>query len=105
VTAPIRTHCGLSRVSCLAAFANRSVLLTLGACHDLAGVGGNVDTGDRLVMSCELILQLELSTSPLVKIHVVLPGYCERLAIGGEGVIRNGMVEEMVDFWRSHCVQ
>lgn len=78
--------------------------LTLGAGDDLAAVGRNIHSSYSLVMSGQLILERVLAARALVQVDNVLPSYSERLAVGGEGVVRDGMVEEVVDFWGSHYV-
>lgn len=74
------------------------------ACHNLARIRRNIHTRDSLVMACQLILQLEFPTLSLVQVDVVFAGYGERLAVGGEGVVRDGVVEEVMDFWGGHFV-
>jgi hypothetical protein len=74
----------------------------LRARHNLAAVGRNVNTRDSLVVASQLVLQLELTAAALVELDVVVAGYGEGLAVGGEGVVRDGMVEEVVHFWRGH---
>jgi len=76
--------------------------LTLRASHNLARVGCNVYTGNCLVVTRELILELVSAARLLEEVDVVLSGYSERLAVGGEGMVRNGMVEEVVDFGAGH---
>lgn len=76
---------------------------TLRARHDLAALGCDVDTCDGLVVAGQLILQRVLVARALVQIDNVLTGDGEGLAVGGEGVVRDGVVEEVVDFWGGHC--
>jgi hypothetical protein len=49
-------------------------------------------------------LELISTARLLEEVDVVLAGYSERLAVGGEGMVRNGMVEEVVDFGAGHDV-
>ena len=53
-------------------------------------------------MTSQFILKRKALAASLVQIDIVLAGYGKRLAVGGEGVIRDGMVEEVVDFRRRH---
>lgn len=71
---------------------------------DHAVVGSNVDARDRLVMALEFIFQDELGAGPFVEFDIAVSCDCEGLPVGGEGVVGNGMVEEVVDFWTGHCV-
>ena len=66
---------------------------TLGASNNLSGVGRDVYSSDCLVMAGELVFQLEAFASSLVQVDVILSGDGKGLAISGEGVIRNWMVE------------
>jgi hypothetical protein len=102
VRVPKRRHCGLSRALAACSSPPDSSELTLRASHNLAGVGCNVYTGNRLVVTCQLILELISAASLLEQVDVVLAGYGKRLAVGGEGMVRNGMVEEVVDFGAGH---
>ena len=76
--------------------------LTLRASHDLASPRGNINTRDRLIMTGQFILQLEATARLCVQVNIVLTSYSERLAVGGEGMVRNGVVEEVVDFGAGH---
>jgi len=96
-------HCGLDVLLATCRGALEGIcLFTLRARHDLAGIRRNVDTRDRLVVPRQLILQLKASARPRVQVDVVLAGDGERLAVGGEGVVRDGVVEEVVHFWGGH---
>ena len=78
---------------------------TLRARHDLAAVGRNVHASDSLVMPGELILKGVLVAPALVYVDNVLTSYSERLAVGGEGMVCDRVMEEVVDFWGSHCIE
>jgi hypothetical protein len=79
--------------------------LTLRAGHNLARVGSDIHTRDRLVVSSQLVLELETAALPCVQVDIVVTSYGEGLAVGGEGVVRNWVVKEVVDFGRNHgCV-
>jgi hypothetical protein len=53
-------------------------------------------------MARQFIRKLKLVSVLLEQINIVLPRYGKRLAVGGEGVVRNGMVEEVVHFRGRH---
>lgn len=76
--------------------------LTLGACHDHATFGGDIDTGDCLVVPFELILKSEFGAGPSVKLDVVVPSDGERLPVGGERVVGDWVMKEMMNFWTCH---
>lgn len=80
-----------------------NVEITLRAGDNLATVWCNVYSSHSFVMSSEFIFQLELSTCLPVEVDVVLAGYSQRLTVSGERMVRDRVVEEVVDF-RSHSV-
>jgi len=53
-------------------------------------------------MAAEFVDEFELLGGPCVEFYVVLAGYGEGSAVSGEGVVGDGGVEEMVDFWGGH---
>lgn len=75
---------------------------TLRASYDLAGVRCDIDTSNSLIMTSQLILKLESLAASLVQVDIVLAGYSERLTVGGERMIRDRVVEKVVDFWGCH---
>lgn len=77
-------------------------MLTLRAGHDLAGVGSNINSRDRLVVSSQFILKLETTARLRIQVDVVVASYSQRLAVGGEGMVGNWVVKEVVDFGGSH---
>lgn len=81
----------------------KHVKLTLRTSNDLAGIGRNVYACDRLVMPSEFILQFVSAAALLEQVDAVVASYGEGLAVGGEGMVCDGVVEEMVDFRASHC--
>jgi len=54
-------------------------------------------------MPLELVLKSEPLSTPSVKFDVVLTGHCKEGTIGIEGMVRDGLVKEEVNFWGSHC--
>jgi hypothetical protein len=64
---------------------------------------GNVDASDRFVMSLEFILKCEVASRPSVELDVGISCNCECLPVGGEGVVGDWVVEEMVNFRIGHC--
>ena len=77
-------------------------LPTLRTGDDASRVGRNVYTGDRLVVSLELILQSKSLFSPAVELNGRVASDGQRLTIGREGVVGDGVVEKMVNFGRRH---
>ncbi len=75
---------------------------TLRARHNAAGVRRNIDARHSLVVAFELILQLERTSNPAIKLDRRVLGHCESRAIGGEGVVRDGVVEKMVNLGGGH---
>jgi hypothetical protein len=74
----------------------------LRAGHDAAAVGGDVDAGDQLVVTSEFILQAELVALLGVELDVVGAGHSQGVAVGGERVVGDWGVKEVVDFGRGH---
>jgi hypothetical protein len=64
---------------------------------------GNVDASDRLVMSLELILKCEVASGPSVELDVDISRNCKCLPVGGEGMVGDWVVEEVVNFRTGHC--
>jgi hypothetical protein len=89
-------------ISCLASSIDSSKL-TLGAGHDLSRIGSNIHTRDCLVVTSQFILKLEAAALPRIQVNVVLASNSQRLAIGGERVVRDWVVEEVINFGGSHC--
>lgn len=54
-------------------------------------------------MPLELVLKSEPLSIPSVKLNVVLTSHCKEGTVRIEGVVGDGLVEEEVDFWGSHC--
>lgn len=79
------------------------MLRTLRTRNDHATMRGNIDAGDRLVMSLELILKSEVASRPSVELDVDIPRNCKCLPVGGERVVGDWVVEEVVNFRASHC--
>ena len=63
----------------------------------------NVDASDRLVMPLELILKSEVVSRPSVELDVDIPRNRKCLPVGGEGVVGDWVVEEVVNFRTGHC--
>lgn len=78
-------------------------MLTLRAGYNLARVGSNINARDSLVVTGQFILKLEATARLRIQVDIVLPSYSQRLTVGREGVVRNWVVEEVVDFWGGHC--
>jgi hypothetical protein len=54
-------------------------------------------------MSRKLVFELEASTGLGIEFDIGLFSNGQSAAIGGEGMVLDGAVEEVVDFGRSHC--
>jgi hypothetical protein len=63
----------------------------------------NIDASDRLVMSLELILKSKVASRPSVELDVDIPRNRKCLPVGGEGVVGDGVVEEVMNFRAGHC--
>ena len=74
----------------------------LRAGDNLARVGGNVDAGNELVVTAQLIFQSEAGAIGRVQLDCVVASDGESLAVGREGVVGDGMVEEVVDLRSGH---
>lgn len=74
----------------------------LRAGHNTAAVGCDVDTGDQLVVATKLILQAELIALLGVEFDVVGASNGQRVAVGGERVVGDWSVEQVVNFGRGH---
>lgn len=99
--APRHKHCGLDLLAACSP-CGLWMKLTLRACYDLAGIWCDIHTGDSLVMPNQLILKLEGTARFGIQFDIVVSSYCERLTVGGEGVVRDGMVKELLDFGGRH---
>ena len=75
---------------------------TLGASDNHATVGSNVDSCNSLVMAFQFVFQCKFGTRPIVEFDIVVSSDCEGLLVGGEGMVCNGVVEEVMDFWTRH---
>ena len=64
---------------------------------------GNIDASDRLVMSLEFILKSEVASRPSVELDIDIPRNRKCLPIGGEGVVGDWVVEEVVNLRAGHC--
>lgn len=53
-------------------------------------------------MTLELILQLKSSASSSVEFNAGIPRNSQRLLIGRERVVCDGVIVEMVNFWSGH---
>jgi hypothetical protein len=75
---------------------------TLRTRDDLARLRGDIHAGNSLVMPGKLILQREALSGASVQLHSRIASYGEARAIGIEGVVGDGLVEQKVDFWGGH---
>lgn len=77
-------------------------LQTLGASHNLARIRSDINGGNGLIVTGELVIQGEARAIVLVELNSVVACDGKELAIGREGVVRNALVKEEVDFWGRH---
>jgi len=94
-------HEGWLPLSALAGLPDVGVAV-LRAGYNAAAVGCDVDAGDELVVSAKLVLQAELVALLRVELDIVGAGDGKGVAVGGERVVGNWSVEEVVDFGRGH---
>lgn len=74
----------------------------LRAGDNLARVGGNVDSGDELVVAAQLVVEGEARAIGRVQLDRVVSGDSQRVAIGREGMVGDGVVEEVVYLGGGH---
>lgn len=55
-------------------------------------------------MALQLILELETIPTSTIELNTGVSCNCESLSVRREGVIGNGMVEKVVNFWSCHDV-
>lgn len=75
---------------------------TLRASDNSSAVQSNVHTGDRLIMTLQLVFQLKSSPGSSIELNSGVSCNSQRLLVSREGVVGDGMVEEVVDFWSGH---
>lgn len=66
------------------------------------GRGSDVDASDCFVVTAKFVLEGELVGGGGVELDIRVPRNGESAAVGGEGVVGNGRVEEVVHLGRSH---
>jgi hypothetical protein len=100
---PTRRHYGLS-ISFASINPNIIHLwLTLRARDNLARARCNVYASDQLVMSTQLVLELEACAAAGMEFDNIVTRNSQRLAVGREGVISDWVMEKVVYFGRGHC--
>lgn len=75
---------------------------TLRACHNAPTVGSDINTGDSLVVTLELILELVVVANPAVQLNSCVSSNGKDGMIGRKGVIGNWAVKEVVNFGGGH---
>lgn len=75
----------------------------LRARDNLARARGDVNTSDQLVVSTELVLEGELRAIGGIQLDDIVAGNSEALAVGGEAVVGDRVVEQMVHLGSGHC--
>jgi hypothetical protein len=74
----------------------------LRASYDLARVGSDINTGDKLIVASQFILQLEAIARALVKLDIILLCNSKRWPVRWEGMVGDGIVKEVVYLWSDH---
>jgi hypothetical protein len=53
-------------------------------------------------MSLKFVLKCEIVSRLAIQLDSDVASNCKCLAVGGEGMVGNGMMEQVVDFWTGH---
>lgn len=77
-------------------------IAVLRACDDAAAVRCDVNARHKLVVAAKLILELEARSGGAVELDVVVAGDGESIAVGREGVVADGCVEEVMHLRSRH---
>jgi hypothetical protein len=77
---------------------------TLGTSDDLAALGRDIYRSHGLIMSFELVFQGKLVARSTVELDVVVSSDGDGLAVGGEGVVSDRMMKQVVNLRGSHCI-
>ena len=101
-TAPRLRHFDLLSFKSATVYAEIRNRPTLGTGHNSPAVQRNIDTRDQFIMTLQLVLELESTSCSSVKLDSGVSGNGESLLVSGEGMIRDWMVKEVMDFWRVH---
>lgn len=75
---------------------------TLRAGHNSPAVQRNIYTRDQFIMTLQFVLELKSTSCSSVKLDAGVSGNSKSLLVSGEGMIRDWVVKEMMDFWRGH---
>mgnify|MGYP003636764515 FL=1 len=75
---------------------------TLRASDNSSTIQSNIDTGDRLIVTLQLIFQLESIPCSSVELDTCVSCHGQGLLICGEGVVGDWVMEQGVNFWSSH---
>lgn len=77
-------------------------LITLRASHNTPGAQRNVHARHRLIVSLQLILELPSVPGPSIELNASVPCDSQGIFVGREGMVGDGIVEEMVNFGSGH---
>ncbi len=77
-------------------------VLTLRASHNSARLECYVYTGNSLIVTLQFILKLEAIADSSVELDAGVSCNGQGLSVGGKGVIRDWVMEKMVDLRRGH---
>jgi hypothetical protein len=75
---------------------------TLGTRHNHATGRCYVDSSNGLIMSLKFILKCEIVSGLAIQLDINIASDCECLPVGGEGMVGNWMMEQVVDLWAGH---
>ncbi len=75
---------------------------TLRASHNHAAVWSDVYTSNSLIVAFQFVLKREFGPSPVVEFDIVIASDRKSLPVSREGMVGDGMVEEVVDLWARH---
>jgi hypothetical protein len=56
-------------------------------------------------MAFQLVLESKATTCAAIEFDIVVTGHCQSRTVGGEGMVGDGAVEEVVNFRRGHVVR
>lgn len=75
---------------------------TLGARHNHATIWCNVNSSNGLIMSLQFVLKCKIVSGPVIQLDINVASHCECPPVGGEGMVSNWMMEQVMDFWTGH---
>lgn len=101
--APKQEHSGLFNFMLGKRFWLSKYPHTLRACYNPPTFQRNINASNRLIMTLQLIFELESIARASIKLDPDVSCNCQRLFVGGEGVIGDRIMEELVNLGSGHC--